>query len=81
MKINNDTMTTIVVFSLGFCVIAVVAAFVMACFGINTDSILQSTLTVFGTELAICGLMKIIDRRNALADRKKKDDTGGSDNE
>ena len=63
-KINGDTMTTIVVSSLFLCVLFSIAAFVFAWFGIDVSSILQSILTVFGTELGICGIMKIFDKNH-----------------
>ena len=69
-KINRDTMTTIVVSSLIFCVIVVVVGIVLACFQIDVSSIVSSALLCFGTELGICGIMKIFDRHNELLDRK-----------
>lgn len=69
-KINKDTMTTIVVSSLIFCVIVVVVGIVLACFQIDVSSIVSSALLCFGTELGICGIMKIFDRHNELLDRK-----------
>lgn len=69
-KINNDTMTTIVVSSLLFCVAVVVTGIVLACFGIDVSSIVSSSLVCFGTELGICGIMKIFDRNNDSQDRQ-----------
>ena len=62
LKINGDTMTTIVVSSLFFCVAVVITGIVLMCYGIDTSSIVSSALTVFGTELGICGIMKIFDK-------------------
>lgn len=90
-RINDDTMTTIVIDSLVFCVLVVLIGFTLACFGIDTSSIVDSALRVFGTELGICGLMTIhkrwcdwIDRRDQ--DRrerrqKKEEAKNGSDRE
>ena len=72
-KINNDTMTTIVVLSLSFCVGVVVVGIILACFCVDISSIVSSALLLFGTELGICGLMKIFDRNNAASDRRAEE--------
>ena len=72
-KINGDTMTTIVVSSLLFCVAVVVTGIVLACFGIDVSSIVSSSLVCFGTELGICGIMKIFDRNNEAEDRRSEE--------
>ena len=69
LRINDDTMTTIVVSSLLFCVAVVVAGMVLACFGVDVSTIVGNALTVFGTELGICGVMTIFNR---WADRQDK---------
>jgi len=68
-RINDDTMTTIVVSSLLFCVAVVVAGMVLAFFGVDVSAIVGNALTVFGTELGICGVMTIFNR---WADRQDK---------
>ena len=60
-KINNDTMTTIVVLSLSFCVCVVIS------------SIVSSALLLFGTELGICGLMKLYDKGVEQAERRAEE--------
>lgn len=70
MKINNDTMTTIVIFSLAFCVFIVVWGMFMAKDGIDASSIVDSALRVFGTELGICGIMTIFTRWFEAQDRR-----------
>ena len=72
-KINDDTMTTIVVFSLAFCVIAVVAGFVLAYLGRDASAIVDSALRVFGTELGICGVMTIFNRWTSAQDRREEE--------
>jgi hypothetical protein len=72
LKINEDTMTTIVVSSLFFCVSITIAGLVMACYSIDVSSIVSSTHTVFGFELGVCGLLKIFDYR--IEKRKKQED-------
>lgn len=62
-------MTTIVVSSLLFCVAVVVAGMVLAYFGVDVSAIVGNALTVFGTELGICGVMTIFNR---WADRQDK---------
>ena len=69
LRINDDTMTTIVVSSLLFCVAVVVAGMVLAFFGVDVSAIVGNALTVFGTELGICGVMTIFNR---WADRQDK---------
>ena len=70
LKINGDTMTTIVVVSLVLCVIFVVTGFWFAWHDKDVSSIVGSALLCFGTELGICGLMKIFDRNNAIRDKE-----------
>ncbi|KAF5055635.1 hypothetical protein DSECCO2_375640 [anaerobic digester metagenome] len=68
-RINDDTMTTIVVSSLFFCVGVVIAGMLLAYIGVDVSTIVGSALTVFGTELGICGVMTIFNR---WADRQDK---------
>lgn len=69
MRINEDTLTTIVVLSLLFCACLVIASYVFAYKGVVTDSLLSSGLKVFGTELGICALFTLQQR---YFDRKEK---------
>lgn len=62
-------MTTIVVWSLLFCVVVVVAGMALACFGVDVSTIVGSALVLFGTELGVCGIMTIFNRQ---ADRQDK---------
>ena len=66
-------MTTIVVFSLGFCVIVVIAGFVLASLGQDASAIVDSALRVFGTELGICGVMTMFNRWTAAQDRREEE--------
>ena len=72
-KINDDTMTTIVVFSLAFCVLVVIAGFVLAYLGRDASAIVDSALRVFGTELGICGVMTIFNRWTAAQERREEE--------
>lgn len=72
-KINGDTMTTIVVSSLILCVGFVVTGFIFAWHDKDVSSIVQAALLCFGTELGICGLMKIFDRNNERLDRQAEE--------
>lgn len=72
-KINNDTMTTIVVFSLSFCVCVVIVGIILACFCVDISSIVSSALLLFGTELGICGLMKLYDKGVEQAERRAEE--------
>lgn len=63
-------MTTIVVSSLFLCVIFSIVSFVFAWCGIDVSSILSSVLTLFGTELGVCGIMTIFNRHNEAKDRR-----------
>ncbi|NCC16091.1 MAG: hypothetical protein EOM28_07030 [Clostridia bacterium] len=69
LRINDDTMTTIVVLSLLFCVAVVVAGMVLAYFSVDVSTIVGNALTVFGTELGICGVMTMFDRWTDRQDR------------
>lgn len=72
-KINGDTMTTIVVSSLVLCVGFVVTGFIFAWYEKDVSSIVQAALLCFGTELGICGLMKIFDRNNERLDKQAEE--------
>lgn len=56
-KINDDTMTTIVISSLLFCVGVVIASFIFLAYDKDASALVQYTLPVFGTELGICGVL------------------------
>ena len=73
MKINGDTMTTIVVVSLLFCGAVVVTGFVLAYLGQDASAIVDSALRVFGTELGICGIMTMFRRWTEAQDRKSEE--------
>ncbi|NCC17237.1 MAG: hypothetical protein EOM28_13110 [Clostridia bacterium] len=69
-KINGDTMTTIVVSSLFFCVVIVVWGMVQAEHGVDSSAIVDSALRIFGTELGICGVMTIFKRWSDAQDKR-----------
>lgn len=69
-KINGDTMTTIVVSSLIFCVVIVVWGMVQAQHGVDSSAIVDSALRIFGTELGICGVMTIFKRWSDTQDKR-----------
>lgn len=71
-KINGDTMTTIVVSSLFFCVAVTITGIILACFGVDISSIVSSALLCFGTELGICGLMKIYDKNLEYSEERRR---------
>lgn len=71
-KINGDTMLTIVVSSLFFCVAITITGIVLACFQIDISSIVSSALLCFGTELGICGLMKIYDKNIEYSEERRR---------
>lgn len=66
-------MTTIVVLSLSFCVCVVVVGIILACFCVDISSIVSSALLLFGTELGICGLMKLYDKGVEQAERRAEE--------
>ena len=70
LKINGDTMTTVVVFSLLFCVVVIVWGMLQAKNGVDSSAIVDSALRVFGTELGICGIMTIFKRWTEQQDRR-----------
>lgn len=73
LKINGDTMTSIVVFSLFFCVVVIVWGMLQAKDGIDSSAIVDSALRVFGTELGICGIMTIFKRWTEAQDRRAEE--------
>ncbi|MBR4015209.1 MAG: hypothetical protein IKI88_03275 [Anaerotignum sp.] len=72
-KINGDTMTTIVVYSLLFCVMVVVAGMMLGAWGRDVSAVVDSALRIFGTELGICGIMTIFQRWIAAQDRRQEE--------
>lgn len=73
LKINGDTMTTVVVFSLLFCVVVIVWGMLQAKDGVDSSAIVDSALRVFGTELGICGIMTIFKRWTEQQDRRAEE--------
>lgn len=73
LKINNDTMTTIVILSLLFCGLIVIAGMIAGIFEKDLSAIVDSALRVFGTELGICGVMTIFQRWTAAQDRRAEE--------
>ena len=63
-------MTTVVVFSILFCVVVIVWGMLQAKDGVDSSSIVDSALRVFGTELGICGIMTIFKRWTDAQDRR-----------
>ena len=66
-------MTTVVVFSLLFCVAVIVWGMLQAKDGIDSSAIVDSALRVFGTELGICGIMTIFKRWCEAQDRRTEE--------
>ena len=73
LKINGDTMTSIVVFSILFCVFIVVWGMLQADKGVDSAAIVDSALRIFGTELGICGIMTIFKRWQDAQDRRTEE--------
>ena len=72
-KINDDFMTTVVVFSLGYCVRMVEKGLELAEQGLDASSTIAPALIIFGTELAVCGIMKMYERKVAADDRRAEE--------
>ena len=75
-KINDDTMSSIVIYSLVFCAGITIAGMVLGAFDHNVSAVVDSTHRVFGTELGICGLMKLYDKGVEQAERRKRREEG-----
>ena len=73
LKINDDTLTSIVVYSLVFCVLIVLAGYIFAAKGIDTSSLQDTALRTFGTELGICGILKLHDKFTEAQDRRREE--------
>lgn len=74
LKINEDTLTSIVVYSLLFCVAVTIAGLALGGCGHDVAPIIESTHRVFGTELGICGIMKCFQRWTERRDHKTYED-------
>ncbi len=61
-KITDDTLTTIVIDSLLFCAAVTIAGLVLGAFDHDVSAVVDSTHRIFGTELGVCGLLKVHDR-------------------
>ena len=72
-KINDDTLTSIVIYSLVFCAIITVVGIVFAWFGVDISAIVSSTHNVFGFELGVCCGIKLYDRHIEKEDRKEQE--------
>lgn len=72
-KINDDFMTTVVVFSLGYCVRMVEKGMALSEMGLDGSAVINAGLTVFGVELAGCILMKMYERKVAADDRRAEE--------
>ncbi|MBR4934493.1 MAG: hypothetical protein IKZ01_01335 [Anaerotignum sp.] len=88
LRINGDTMTNIVMFSLAFCAGVVIYGLWQSTKGVDCSAIVDSALRVFGTELGICGIMTIFkrwtdaqDRRTEERRRRRAERNGGNDND
>ena len=73
-KINDDTMSSIVIYSLVFCAGITIAGMVLGAFDHDVCAGVDSPHRVFGTELGICGLMKLYD--NGVAERRTRREEG-----
>lgn len=73
MKINGDTMTSVVMFSLAFCAGVVIWSLWQSTKGVDCSAIVDSALRVFGTELGICGIMTIFKRWTDAQDRRAEE--------
>ena len=69
-RITPNTVTVIVCLSLLFCTCIVIWGMVQAQCGVDSSSIVDSALRVFGTELGICGLLTVYKRWVELQDRR-----------
>ena len=72
-NVTPSTLTVFVVLSLGFCVAVVIWGMVQAQNGVDSSSIVDSALRVFGTELGICGVLTLYKRWIELQDRRAEE--------
>lgn len=72
-KINDDFMTTAVVFSLAYCIRVVEKGLELAAAGQDASGIVVPALALFGTELALCAMMKIHDRNIAKEEKRAEE--------
>lgn len=69
-KITDDTLTSIVIYSLFFCAFITIAGMILGAFDHDVSAVVDSTHRIFGTELGVCGLLKIHDRTIAKAEKR-----------
>ena len=73
-RINDDTLTTIVVLCLIFCTFMVITSYFFAFKGIETSELLKTGIAFFGTELALSTLLTLQQRYFDKKDKKKKEE-------
>ena len=66
-------MSSIVIYSLLFCAAITIAGMVLGAFDHDVSAVVDSTHRVFGTELGICGLMKLYDKGVEQAERRAEE--------
>lgn len=66
-------LTAAVLFSLLFSTIIVIWGMLQAESGVDSASIVDSALRVFGTELGICGIMTIVKRWTEQQDKRAEE--------
>lgn len=72
-KITDDTLTSIVIYSLLFCAAVTVVGMALGAFDHDVSSIVDSTHRVFGTELGVCGIIKIHDRSIEKSEKRAEE--------
>ena len=73
LTVNTSFLTAAVVFSLLFSTGIVIWGMLQAGNGVDSASIVDSALRVFGTELGICGIMTIFKRWTEAQDRRAEE--------
>ena len=66
-------MSSIVIYSVLFCAAFRIAGMVLGAFDHDVSAVVDSTHRVFGTELGICGLMKLYDKGVEQAERRAEE--------
>lgn len=72
-KIDDDFVTTAVVFSLGYCVRVIEKGLDLVAQGFDASGIVVPAIGLFGTELALCAGMKVHDRNIAKEDKRTEE--------
>lgn len=76
MTMNNKAKTRfmkmVVWFCIAFTALVIVACYVASWFGVDTDSVLTHTCAVFGGELLLTVVLRLLEKEDATQKKKER---------